>query len=57
MIEENLRRALLISHGNPAVFVQRPISLTFLILTCALIGVLIAPNLRSTRQRAFEEQG
>jgi len=55
MIEQNLRRALLISHGNPAVFVQRPISLTFLILTVALIGVLIAPNLRSTRTRAFEE--
>jgi TctA family transporter len=57
MIEENMRRALLISHGNPAVFVQRPISLTFLILTVALIGVLIAPMLRSTRQRAFQEQG
>jgi TctA family transporter len=56
MIEENLRRALLISHGNPAVFVQRPISLAFLILTVALIGVLIAPMLRSTRQRAFEEK-
>jgi len=56
MIEENLRRALLISHGNPAVFVQRPISLAFLILTVALIGVLIAPNLRSTRTLAFEEQ-
>ena len=37
MIEENLRRALLISHGSPAVFVQRPISLTFLIMSVALI--------------------
>jgi TctA family transporter len=56
MIEENLRRALLISHGSPMVFVQRPISLAFLILTVALIGVLVAPMLRSTRTRAFEEQ-
>jgi putative tricarboxylic transport membrane protein len=57
MIEENLRRALLISHGSPMVFLQRPLSLTFLILTVALIGVLVAPMLRSTRQRAFEEKG
>jgi TctA family transporter len=57
MIEENLRRALLISHGSPVVFVQRPISLAFLILTVGLIGVLVAPMLRSTRKRAFEEQG
>jgi TctA family transporter len=57
MIEENLRRALLISHGSPLVFVQRPISLTFLILTVALIGVLVAPMVRSTREQAFQEQG
>ena len=56
MIEENLRRALLISHGDAAVFVQRPISLTFLIMTVALIVVLVAPMVRSTRERAFEEQ-
>jgi putative tricarboxylic transport membrane protein len=56
MIEENLRRALLISHGNPFVFLQRPISLTFLILAAALIGILVAPMLRSTRERAFEDK-
>jgi putative tricarboxylic transport membrane protein len=55
MIEENMRRALLISHGDPAVFLERPISLSFLILTVALIGVLVAPMLRSTRERAFEK--
>jgi TctA family transporter len=54
MIEENLRRALLISHGDPSVFLQRPISLTFLVLTVALVGVLVAPMLRSTRERAFQ---
>jgi TctA family transporter len=57
MIEENLRRALLISHGDVAVFVQRPISLTFLIMTVGLIVVLVAPMVRSTRERAFQEQG
>jgi putative tricarboxylic transport membrane protein len=55
MIEENLRRALLISHGDPAVFVQRPISLTFLVLTVALLAVLAAPAIRKTREKAFVE--
>ncbi|WP_439497479.1 tripartite tricarboxylate transporter permease [Bosea sp. (in: a-proteobacteria)] len=55
MIEENLRRALLISKGDPAVFVQRPISLTFLLLALALIVVLVAPAFRSARERAFDE--
>jgi TctA family transporter len=55
LIEENMRRALLISHGDPAVFVQRPISATFLVLTVALIIVLAAPAIRTARERAFKE--
>jgi putative tricarboxylic transport membrane protein len=55
MVEENLRRALLISRGDPMVFVQRPISLTFLILTVLLILFLVAPSLRGLRARAFDE--
>jgi TctA family transporter len=54
-IEENLRQALLISRGDPAVFVQRPISLTFLVLTLLLLLLLIAPSLRAQRDEAFEE--
>ncbi|MDQ4060450.1 MAG: tripartite tricarboxylate transporter permease [Pseudomonadota bacterium] len=57
LIEENLRRALLISHGDPSVFVQRPISLTFLVLTALLVIVLAAPMIRSARERAFQEEG
>jgi len=56
LIEENLRRALLISHGDPIVFVQRPISLAFLLLTAALIVVLCAPAIRATRERVFVEE-
>ncbi|HEY9215473.1 MAG TPA: tripartite tricarboxylate transporter permease [Ancylobacter sp.] len=55
MIEETLRRALLISHGDPMVFVQRPISLSFLLLAFGLLIVLVAPMIRVTRQKAFEE--
>jgi len=55
LIEENLRRALVISHGDPSVFVQRPISCTFLALTAVLIVVLAAPAIRSGRERVFRE--
>jgi putative tricarboxylic transport membrane protein len=56
LIEENLRRALVISQGDPAVFVQRPISLTFLFLTLVLVVVLAAPMIRSGRERVFKEE-
>ena len=56
LIEENLRRALVISHGDPPVFVQRPISLTFLVLTLVLVVVLAAPMIRSGRERVFKEE-
>jgi putative tricarboxylic transport membrane protein len=55
LIEEYMRRALLISHGDPLVFLQRPISATFLALTLALIIVLAAPAIRTARERAFKE--
>ncbi len=56
LIEENLRRALVISHGDPLVLVQRPISLTFLALTAVLVVVLCAPMIRSTRDKVFAEE-
>ena len=56
LIEENLRRALLISHGDPLVFVERPISLTFLVLTAGLVVVLAAPAMRSSREKVFAEE-
>jgi putative tricarboxylic transport membrane protein len=56
LIEENLRRALLISKGDPAVFIQRPISATFLVLTALLIVLLAAPMIRSKREEVFQEE-
>jgi TctA family transporter len=56
LVEEYLRRALLISHGDPAVFIERPISLSFLILSAMLLAILVAPVFRKTRARAFEEE-
>ncbi|HEX2336735.1 MAG TPA: tripartite tricarboxylate transporter permease [Hyphomicrobiaceae bacterium] len=57
LIEENLRRALVISHGSPAVFIDRPISATFLLLTAVLVLVLAAPMIRAGRERVFRESG
>jgi TctA family transporter len=49
MMEENLRRAMLMSKGDPTVFVTRPISLAFVIATVAILIVVAAPAIRSQR--------
>jgi TctA family transporter len=56
MIEEYLRRALLLADGNPAVFVQRPLSLALLILAALLLAAILLPSVRKTREAAFEEE-
>ena len=55
MMEENLRRALLISRGDPSVFVTEPISLAFLIASLLLLGVVAAPAIRAKRAEALQE--
>lgn len=49
MLEENLRRAMLLSRGDPTVFFTRPISLTFLLVVVALLLLAIVPMFRKTR--------
>jgi TctA family transporter len=55
LMEENLRRAMLISRGDPSVFVTRPISAGFLIATVLLLVVMIVPAIRRKRQQATAE--
>ena len=55
MMEEYLRRALLLSRSDPMVFLQRPISATMLVLAALAIMVVLSPNLRKKREEAFEE--
>ena len=55
MMEENLRRALLISRGDPMVFLQEPISLAFLIAAAGLLLVIAAPAIRLRREEALKE--
>jgi len=56
MMEENLRRALLLSRGDPTVFVTRPISLAMLSLAAGLVVLIALPKIRSTREVAFAEE-
>ncbi|HRE14309.1 MAG TPA: tripartite tricarboxylate transporter permease [Usitatibacteraceae bacterium] len=55
LLEENLRRALLMSEGSFGVFVQRPISLVFLGVTALLLVAMVVPALRRGRERAVED--
>src|SRR3954453_8693206 len=55
MMEENLRRALLISRGDPSVFVTEPISLAFLLVSALLLIVVAAPWIRARREEALQE--
>src|SRR6188472_3339761 len=55
MMEENLRRALLLSRGEPSVFFTRPISLTLLILSAILLALVVSPAVMKKREEAFQE--
>ena len=49
LMEENLRRALLISRGDPTVFVTRPISLGFMIATALIVIIMALPAIKARR--------
>jgi putative tricarboxylic transport membrane protein len=49
MIEENLRRTLQVAEGNPMVFLTRPLSLVFILLTVAVLIVMALPTVRRRR--------
>ena len=55
MMEENLRRALQLSHGDPATFINKPISAGFLIAAFILLGIVLAPAIRKKREEVFVE--
>ncbi|MFL6623524.1 MAG: tripartite tricarboxylate transporter permease [Sulfurifustaceae bacterium] len=56
MMEEYLRRALLLSRGNPMTFVERPISATLLVIAALALVVVLLPTIRKTREEAFQEE-
>ena len=55
MMEENLRRAMLLSRGDPSVFVSSPVSCGLLIAAVLMVFLVAAPAFRKTREVAFKE--
>ena len=56
MMEENLRRAMLLSRGDATVFVTQPISAVMLAAAAILLLIVILPSVRRTREVAFQEE-
>ena len=55
LMEENMRRALLLSRGDLSVFVSSPLSAGFLGASLLLLLFVLAPAFRRGREEAFRE--
>jgi TctA family transporter len=55
MMEENLRRALLLSRGDWSTFLTRPLSAGLLVAALLMIVVVMLPSIKSKRQEAFQD--
>jgi len=56
MMEENFRRALLLSRGDFLTFVERPLSLTLLLMALGLVILVALPSIRKKREETFVEE-
>ncbi|MEI8076628.1 MAG: tripartite tricarboxylate transporter permease [Betaproteobacteria bacterium] len=56
MMEENFRRALLLSRGDFTTFLTRPLSLGLLIAAALLVVIVALPAVKKTREEAFVEE-
>ena len=56
MMEENLRRALLLSRGSWSVLVTRPLSAVLLAMALALLIIVLLPAVKKSREEAFVEE-
>ncbi|WP_433831681.1 tripartite tricarboxylate transporter permease [Actinoplanes sp. CA-015351] len=56
LLEENLRRALIISRGDPSVFLTRPISAALLLLAAAALAITVLPAIRQRRDTVFTDE-
>jgi putative tricarboxylic transport membrane protein len=56
LMEENLRRAMLLSRGDWSVFVTRPLSASLLAAALVLLVVVLLPAVKSKREEAFVEE-
>ena len=56
LMEENLRRAMLLSRGDPMTFIYKPISAGFIIAATILLIVVALPAIRKKREEVFVEE-
>ncbi|MGE8604263.1 MAG: tripartite tricarboxylate transporter permease, partial [Bordetella trematum] len=56
MMEENFRRALLLSRGDFMTFLNRPLSATLLALALGLVILVALPAIRKKREETFVEE-
>ncbi|MGZ9029985.1 MAG: tripartite tricarboxylate transporter permease [Burkholderiaceae bacterium] len=55
MMEEYLRRALLITKGDASVFITRPISATLLIVSAVALVMVLLPAMKQKREEVFKD--
>ena len=55
LLEDHLRRALIISRGDPTIFIERPVSAALLLLAAAALVLAILPAIRQKREEVFVE--
>jgi len=55
LVENNLRRSMLLSRGDPTVFFTRPLSLAFMLLTLIFLLLVIMPAIRRRFARGNRE--
>jgi TctA family transporter len=55
MMEENLRRALLLSAGDWGTFLKRPLSLGLLLAAAALVAMVMLPSIKAKREVALQD--
>ncbi len=56
LLEEHLRRAMIISRGDPTIFITRPISATLLAFAALAVVIAILPAVRKKRDEVFVEE-
>jgi putative tricarboxylic transport membrane protein len=55
LMEEKLRQAVLISRGSMSVFIERPLSATFLVVAVVMLVFALLPSIRKKRDEVFTE--
>ena len=56
MMEENFRRALLLSRGNYSTFIDRPLSASLLVVALVLVIIVALPSIKKKRKETFVEE-